>query len=340
MTVTKPRKNLHSSPFPVHHRTDFLDLPLLPLSIPVQSTFVIFRSRAPTIVDESISVPRAFLSRKLLAHSSSAHIYVPIRLGAVGIPADWPDRPPPPVAILCRGWTLKLEQLRGICRAGPVMSNFIFTISPSFIPASLPCQWSYQHGLPLLLSHRRARHGQRVPETLRWTTRQTIHLNDAKPRIASIFQRLFRYLPSSSRLSLSWLAIFLASTTQTRVFPCRWHLVQLESSSKTTGQWARVPPVFPVCPSRSSYQTKKTQKRKRDKASRKPTRKASRKEQRESQTLLYLAYTSTAVVHRRTLLQINDTRLAKFSLVGALVADPSGNEFGSLRRVVLRVPGT
>ena len=85
---------------------------------------------------------------------------------------------------------------------------------------------------------------------------------------------------------------------------------------------------------------KKTQKRKRDNASRKPTRKASRKEQRESQTLLYLAYTSTAVVHRRTLLQINDTRLAKFSLVGALVADPSGNEFGSLRRVVLRVPGT
>ena len=45
---------LHSSPFPVHHRTDFLDLPLLPLSIPVQST-----------LDFPLAWPRSLMGRYL-----------------------------------------------------------------------------------------------------------------------------------------------------------------------------------------------------------------------------------------------------------------------------------
>ena len=125
------------------------------------------------------------------------------------------------------------------------------------------------------------------------------------------------YLPET----LSFLAVEFSSIASYRGSQSSWHRQPKLESSLAAGTWynwnllrrRRVgsghgSPLFPVCPSRSSYQNKtkrKTQKRKGTKQ--RPARKASRKEQRESQTLLYLAYTSTAVVTRASpypLLQI------------------------------------
>jgi hypothetical protein len=88
MITAKPRKNCT-----VHHRTDFLDLPLLPSSIPAQSTF-----------DFPFVGPRSLMGRYLarnallgenLAHSSSAYITV--------CPDPLSGIQPPAAAILDRG---------------------------------------------------------------------------------------------------------------------------------------------------------------------------------------------------------------------------------------------